>query len=629
MDRRCQGQQGFGPTKISKKSREQNNKAKKNPQKQTNQDNDSSNEYRDRDPLHNTTSPSNAHLNSENKHPSSPKEIDSPSNINHNKYYSRINSFTPQPDSAEALENKANAYLRKGELDAAIRHFRECLTLKPGNMIVLYNTGLAYQQNGELSSAIDFYQQALSLDKENPQILNNLGLALHASGERESAIGLYKKALAVDPSFISSYINIGLAFESKEDCNSAINYYKRGLKIDPSNYRLYYNLGVSLQQGGHLKDAIRAYNSAIDIDPNQSKPFQNLGAIYQETGDLSTSISYYQRALESSAHNASIRKNLGMAQLQSGDYQNGLLNYEYRLECNSDKDNLISIPQCPKWEGGLLNDQNPLLLVSEQGLGDTLQFMRFALDLRDKGIQTSFCAPEKLHDLIKVSGIDSSPLHPEEAKSISKGRWIPLLSVLKYLTISPENPGTNKPYIKTKPELEQKWSDILSTQRKPIIGINWQGNPTQEKSITRGRSMPLSAFSILPKLCNCSLISLQKGYGSEQLENCSFSDSFVSCQELINNTWNFLETAAIIQNCDLVITTDTSVAHLSAGMGKTTWLLLKYIPEWRWGLQGEKTFWYPSMRLFRQSRHDNWANLLKKVAIHADTYLNSLPANHN
>ena len=110
------------------------------------------------------------------------------------------------------------------------------------------------------------------------------------------------------------------------------------------------------------------------------------------------------------------------------------------------------------------------------------------------------------------------------------------------------------------------------------------------------------------------MLSLQKGFGSEQLQTCSFKDCFVSCQDQINDTWDFLETAAIIANCDLVITSDTSVAHLAGGMGKTTWLLLKKVPEWRWGLAGDTSFWYPSMRLFRQQQRGNWDEVIERVA---------------
>jgi hypothetical protein len=252
--------------------------------------------------------------------------------------------------------------------------------------------------------------------------------------------------------------------------------------------------------------------------------------------------------------------------------------------------------------------------VSEQGLGDTLQFVRYALALQNQGISISLCAPAKLHDLIQVSGFEQSLLTPKQANQVSEGSWIPLLSVPRHLEVGPENPLITEPYIKTTTELTSKWQKILSAEQQPIIGINWQGNPDQETTNSIGRSLPLRTFSPVAKRTKASLLSLQKGFGSEQLHTCSFKDRFVSRQDQINDTWDFLETAAIIANCDLVITSDTSVAHLAGGMGKTTWLLLKKVPDWRWGLEGDTTFWYPSMRLFRQKERGNWEEVMERVA---------------
>ena len=169
-------------------------------------------------------------------------------------------------------------------------------------------------------------------------------------------------------------------------------------------------------------------------------------------------------------------------------------------------------------------------------------------------------------------------------------------------------------YIHTSKEPTVKWKKILADEQRPIIGINWQGNPSQERTNSAGRSLSLKTFAPLANKSKTTLLSLQKGFGSEQLETCSFKDRFVSCQDQINETWDFLETAAIIANCDLIITSDTSVAHLAGGMGKTTWLLLKKVPDWRWGLDGETTFWYPSMRLFRQKERGNWDEVMQRVA---------------
>ena len=272
-------------------------------------------------------------------------------------------------------------------------------------------------------------------------------------------------------------------------------------------------------------------------------------------------------------------------------------------------------PSIPKWQGEPLNPNEKLLVVTEQGLGDTIQFMRYIPYLKAQGIDLSFCAQTKLHDLIKASGIISKPLTPEEGNEVKEGKWISLLSVPQFLDITPDNPVITEPYIHSSIEQNAKWRNLLSKEKKTIIGINWQGNTNIEKRSLRGRSFPLEIFSSVAENNDCRFLSLQKGFGSEQLETCSFKDKFVQCQDQVNKTWGFLDTAAMIDSCDLVITSDTSVAHLAAGMGKLTWCLLHYVPDWRWGINGETTFWYPSMKLFRQQKRDNWMGVMEKLVI--------------
>jgi len=230
-------------------------------------------------------------------------------------------------------------------------------------------------------------------------------------------------------------------------------------------------------------------------------------------------------------------------------------------------------------------------------------------------IDLSFCAPEKLHSLIKDSGIHPNPLSPKECSLIKEGKWIPLLSLPRYLQVNPNNPIISEPYIFSTNELKKKWQNILSKENRPIIGINWQGNPNVEKGALRGRSLPLETFSTVARKNNYNFLSLQKGFGSEQLKSCSFKNKFVQCQSQIDVTWDFLENAAIIENCDLIITSDTSIAHLAGGMGKPTWLLLHHLPFWTCGLREESTFWYPSMKLFRQKERHNWQEVMERVSM--------------
>ena len=333
-----------------------------------------------------------------------------------------------------------------------------------------------------------------------------------------------------------------------------------------------------------------------------------------ELGDLQEAEKSLRKAIEINPKFAESYFNLSIVELLKGNYQSGLENYEFRFKTKKPHTTHCQT-KIKRVKDEKLSKKEKFLVVSEQGLGDTLQFMRYVPYLRSQGIDLSFSAQEKLHTLIKASGIDQNPLTPTQANTVSKGQWIPLLSLPRYLKVSPDNPIINKPYIHSTDELNQKWKDIFSKEERPIIGINWQGNPDAEKkTMLRGRSLPLETFSNLAKDNNFKFLSLQKGFGSEQLDHCSFKNKFVECQPQIDSTWDFLENAAIIENCDLIITSDTSIAHLAGGMGKKVWLVLSKIPYWTWGLEGESIFWYPSMRLFRQKEKNNWQEVMNRVA---------------
>ncbi|MBW3042574.1 tetratricopeptide repeat protein, partial [Prochlorococcus marinus] len=383
---------------------------------------------------------------------------------------------------------------------------------------------------------------------------------------------------------------------------------------NPNSAEAHSNLGNILRDLGKLQEAELLTRRAIDLNPNSADAYSNLGVTLIELGKLQEAELLTRRAIELNPDYADAYSNLSYLELLNGDYKFGLENYEFRFKT---KQPAIthSKTKIKKVDHQSLDKPEKLLVISEQGLGDTLQFMRYIPYLRKQGLDISFSAQEKLHSLIKASGIDPEPLTPEQASNILEGEWIPLLSLLRYLKVRPENPIITEPYIYSTTELNQKWKDILSKEKRPIIGINWQGNPNMEKLSYQGRSIPLVDFSILAIRNEVTMLSLQKGFGSEQLEHCSFKNKFVECQPQIDSTWDFLENAAIIENCDLIITCDTSIAHLAGGMGKKVWLLLKDIPYWTWGLKGENTFWYSSMKLFRQKERHNWQEVMERVSM--------------
>ena len=474
---------------------------------------------------------------------------------------------------------------------------------------------VALINQGKLPEAEAIYRDLIAAGTKNHIVYGNLGAICGMQGRFDELIELLRKTLQLKPNYPDAHNNLGVALKKQGDLDAAIASFNTALQLKPNYPDAHYNLGNALQDQGDLDAAIASFNNALQLKPNYPDAHNNLGVALKEQGNLDAAITSYNTALQLKPNYPDAHWNSSLTMLLGGDYKNGWEKYEWRGKIEKEASKPHALPKCDQWSGELaLKTTSQLLVVTEQGLGDTLQFMRYATALRNQGVSVSVCAQPKLHSLIKTSGIDPSPLTPQQANEVSEGQWIPLLSVPRHLGVSPDNPVVTEPYIKTTDELNAKWAGILSAEQLPIIGINWQGNPKTEKTGLRGRSLALESFAPISGSSQISLLSLQKGFGSEQLETCSFKDRFISCQDQVNGTWDFLETAAIIANCDLVITSDTSVAHLAGGMGKTTWLLLHKVPDWRWGLEGDTTFWYPSMRLFRQRERGNWNEVLQRVA---------------
>ena len=488
----------------------------------------------------------------------------------------------------DAQAKQADSYIAKGRLKEAEEICLALIKASTKNHSIYANLAVIRGIQGRHHEARDLIKQAIILDPLKPESYYNLGITYEKLGDPKSAIKAYKQSLELDPDDAETHINLGNAFAENDNADHAVLHYKLAVNLKPKNPEAYINLGNMQTKQGAIHDAIKTYKEAISIDPQNPEPHWN-----------------YSLTL-----------------LLSGNFQAGWEEYEWRTKRDNEIYKVHADPKCNRWDGNTLTSctNKQLLLVAEQGLGDTLQFMRYMTAFKDQGINASICAHPKLHPLIKASGISNSPLSPIEGSRVTEGSWLPLLSAPKHLGVNPKNPVIDAPYIKASKELLEKWKSILSIESKPIIGINWQGNPNSEKTGLKGRSLPLKAFSKIASKKDISLLSLQKGFGSEQLEKCSFKESFVESQCLINETWDFLETAAIISNCDLIITSDTAVAHLAGGLGKPTWLLLHKVPDWRWGLEGDTTFWYPSMRLFRQRKHGDWNEVMRRVNDCLKTY---------
>ena len=477
----------------------------------------------------------------------------------------------------------------------------------------IVNHAIQLHVRGNIPEATKYYRNCIEQGIKDCRVFSNYGIILNNLGKLKDAELSYRKAIELNPNFAICHANLGDLLRDLGKLKDSEFHTRKAIEIDPNYAIAHSNLGSFLRDYGNLKDAEVSTRKAIALNPHYAIAHSNLGNILSDLGKLKEAEISQRKAIALNPDFADAYLSLSLIELAEGNYQNGLENYEYRFKTKK--------PTIPHGQTKLERIDHKkfklgekLLVISEQGLGDTLQYMRFVPYLKKQGHDVIFAAQEKLHSLIKSSGIDQNPLTPVQTPSVIDGQWIPLLSLPRYLRVRPDNPIISKPYIYSTDKLNKKWKNILSKEKRPIIGINWQGNKETEINFLKGRSLQLEIFSTLAKNNNSSFLSLQKGFGSEQLDNCSFKDKFVSCQDQIDSTWDFLENASIIENCNLIITSDTSIAHLAGGMGKKVWLLLKDIPHWTWGLEGDSTFWYPSMRLFRQNKRNNWQNVMETVS---------------
>lgn len=483
------------------------------------------------------------------------------------------------PNHLQAWTSLAGLLLSRDQLQKALQCYRRALLLQPELAALHYNLGVTLLRLGEDQEAISALREALRLRPDYPQALNNLGSVLRRQGRLEEAVDCYRRVLALHPQQPISHNNLANVLREQQQADQAIAHYQQ----------------------------------AISLDPLYGDAHANLAGVYRDRGQIALAISWYRQALVLTPESALAHLNLGLTLLLAGQEAEGWREYDWRLQTPALAGVLAVAPALPRWQGEPLAATEPLLLLAEQGLGDTLQFLRYVPLLRGRGLQVRLCAPEPLHGLIESSDIGAPILSPALAHQQQQGCWLPLMSLPALLGASRQQPLRSAPYLHTTSAALARWQAVLSCEAGPLVAINWQGNPAIETGYLYGRSLPLAAFETLTAHPQLRFVSLQKGPGSEQLGACGFRERFVCCQAAVDEAWDFCDTAAIISCCDLLITSDTAVAHLAAGMGQSTWLLLKQVPEWRWGLEGDSSGWYPSMRLFRQRRSGDWAELMQRV----------------
>lgn len=448
------------------------------------------------------------------------------------------------------------------------------------------------------------------------------GWKIHQQKRYAEAEQIYRKATqdAADSAFAWCYL--GIALHDQRKYHDAVNAYRSALNLEPDFPIALNNLGNSLRYTGQFEEADQSFQRAIDLKPDYLNAYKNRGTLHVWTGNLDLGLQYYQQALKLNPDEAELHRNLGVIYLLQGQFEQGWQEYRWRWKVG---DLHRPFSNIPVWDGSD-PDGKSMLLTAEQGLGDTLHFVRFATELRKRGAQTLTYCQAPLVPLLQNSP-DLGPIYPNSLHPSGKFHCqCSLLDVADLLKIDDSNIPANQPYLHSSPQLDAHWKLQVPTldasssagraepsdEERLRIGIAWQGNPDHQADAFR--SVPLSEFHELASLPNVELISLQSGYGTEQLADWNGPTPIVTLGDAVDKSSGaFMDTAAIMKTLDLVITSDTAIAHLAGGLGIRAWVALGYVPDWRWLLSRDDSPWYPTIKLFRQSKIGHWGDVFQRM----------------
>ncbi|NWF75473.1 MAG: tetratricopeptide repeat protein, partial [Nitrospirae bacterium] len=492
------------------------------------------------------------------------------------------------PDSAELYNNLGLILDRRGKFEEAIQSFKKAIEIDPEIADVHYNLGNVFKVKGELDDAITQYQIAIQQKPDLVDAYNNLGIVLQEKKNYDESIIYYQKAIQLDQHFAMAYFNLGTVLQLQQKIDESILNYKKALELNPEIVNAYFNLGNAYYEKGLLDEAFSNYQEVLRRDPNFTDALVNCGIILHEKQSIQEAISVYKKVLKLKPDDPETHWNLSNSLLLSGDYENGWREYEWRLKIKEFEQRKILKPL---WDGSDVS-QKTVLIYTEQGLGDAIQFVRYIKFVAQKAAKIILECQKELKSIFKnIKGIQQIILRGEHLPEFDV--HCPLMSLPFIFRTTLKTIPSEIPYLFVDPLIFQKWHKKFKIDGSKLkVGLVWSGNPKYKKHYCR--SFPLITYAPLTALEDVTFYSLQKGEAGKEAKRPPLGLKLIDYTEEIND---FSDTAAIIENLDLVISVDTAVAHLAGALGKPVWVLLPYVPDWRWMLDREDSPWYPTMRL--------------------------------
>jgi tetratricopeptide (TPR) repeat protein len=485
----------------------------------------------------------------------------------------------------------------EGRLLEAEAICRRALEAQPNVPEAEHLLGVIAHQNGKLGEAIQHLQRAVKLAPHSALFHANLGEMLRIAGRPRLAIASARRAIALEPKMAMAQCNLGVAlFEAKEYAEAEAAQ-RRAIAAAPNFAEAHCNLGNALQAMRRRAEAVVSYRRAIELNPNYADAWANLGTTLHHDGHFEEAISALRRAIALAPHHANAHSGLGILLLMRGELGEGWDEYEWRLR--STERTGPKFPENP-WQGENLAGKH-IYVQAEQGFGDTLQFARYAPLLAARAGKVTLRVHQQLVMLLRESlpGIevlgDRGNVAPYQCDAV-------LLSLPRTFRTRLETIPAQVPYLVTPQAAAQRWRKKLDGLRGLKIGLVWAGNPDHLNDARR--SVDLKTLVPLFDIPGTTFVSLQHGPRAADLKKLKRK---LPIEDLGAQFEDFTDSAAAVAALDLVITVDTSMAHLAGGLGKPVWVILPWVTDWRWMLGRDDNPWYPTMRLFRQKRSNNAA----------------------
>ena len=510
-----------------------------------------------------------------------------------------------------------------GCVEDAICSFDQAIHLSPKMQLAHSNRAACLQDLKRWSESLYSYNQAIECDPNLLSAYSNRGLVLMELGAHEDALQSLNQALGLVPADAEVENNLGLLYKRQHQLDQALIHYHNAISKNQAYVQAHSNLGNVYQKLNRLDQAVACHERAIVLDPQYFQAHCNLGTVHQQRSDLEQALLSYERAIELNPLHGEAHANKALLLLLMGRLQEGFKEYEWRW---LSEENIRTQAQRtfdkPLWLGQSSLEGQCVLIHSEQGLGDTLQFCRYVEWVAQMGAKVIFEVQKPLLALMKsLRGVHhlvalGDPLPPFD--------WhCPLLSLPHALGTELQSIPWNGPYLQADAKKTALWQNRLGSRQRSRVGLVWSGgfrpNQPETWAVNARRNMTLQEMLVIvqPKL---EFYSLQKGEPAQsELKKASaqggLSKSIIDC---VDELQDFSDTAALISQLDLIISVDTSTAHLAAAMGKEVWLLNRFDTCWRWLLDRDDSPWYPSLRLFRQSEAGDWSRVMDQVRLNLE-----------